>query len=68
MYRQIRNTGTWFDQDSKGTLKDKTPNTARGPGLYNTNEQILSNKTKHISHNTGSIPFGSGSDGRKMIF
>lgn len=39
MYRANRNTGDQFDLDQKGSLKDKTANTARGPGLYNAEKQ-----------------------------
>jgi hypothetical protein len=65
MYRSTRNTGDWFDKDKKGTLKDRTMNKSLGPGKYNSPDQVLSDKTKAISWNTGAVPFGVCDTSRK---
>ena len=68
MYRSKRETGDWFDKDKKGGLRDRSLNISIGPGKYNTSEQVLSDKTKMISWNTGSVPFGVSNNGRKDVF
>ena len=68
MYRSSRNTGEWFDKDKKGAIKDRSVNKSLGPGKYNSGDQVLSDKTKTISWNTGAVPFGSCNDGRKDIY
>ena len=35
MQRTRRHTGTWFDNDKKGQLKDKKYIVAMAPGMYN---------------------------------
>jgi hypothetical protein len=68
MYRSSRNTGDWFDKDKKGDIRDKGANVGLGPGKYHSTEQVLSDKTKMISWNTGSVPFGVCNNGRKDVY
>jgi hypothetical protein len=53
--------------DKRGFIPDRAVNMSIGPGMYNSPTQILSDKTKIISHNIGQVPFGSQTDGRKTL-
>jgi hypothetical protein len=68
MYRSTRNTSDWFDQDKKGAIIDRDQNRSVGPGLYNSQASILGDKTKKISHNIGSVSFGTRQKGHVDVF
>ena len=59
MQRTRRDTGTWFDNDKKGQLKDKKYIVAMAPGVYNPTDQPLGDKAKKTSWNFGAVPFGT---------
>lgn len=59
MQRTARDTGSWFDNDNKGQVRDKKHNKAMAPGVYNPTSQPLADKKKIISWNFGSVPFGT---------
>ena len=59
MERTARDTGSWFDNDNKGQMRDKKHNKAMAPGVYNPTSQPLADKKKIISWNFGSVPFGT---------
>ena len=53
MQRTGRDTGVWFDNDQKGTLKDSRYIRAMAPGVYNPTKQPLGDRTRKISWNFG---------------
>lgn len=60
MQRTTRDTGTWFNNDNKGQIKDKKYIKAMAPGVYNPTNQPLGDKKRQISWNFGAVPFGTG--------
>ena len=59
MERTQRDTGSWFNNDNKGHIKDKRYIKAMAPGVYNPANQPLGDKSKKISWNFGAVPFGT---------
>lgn len=59
MIRSSRDTGQWFDNNRKGSLKDRKYNKAQSPGMYDPYSKQLANKKAKISWNFGAVPFGT---------
>jgi len=59
MFRTSRDTSSWFNNDNKGHMKDKKYIQAMAPGVYNPTSQPLGDKSKKISWNFGTVPFGT---------
>ena len=62
MFRTSRDTSEWLQIDNKGSIKDKKYNVARAPGIYDPTSKSLGDKQKIISHNYGTVPFGTQFD------
>jgi len=62
MYRTNRETGTWFVDDFKPMIADRAHASSMGPGKYESPDRPEAYQ-KHISWNSGKVPFASG-DGR----
>ena len=66
MQKTHRDTGHWFQADYKPEIRDRLFIGDLGPGKYDTIDKEASKK--HVSWNSGKIPFGSGDQRFKTDF